>query len=155
MATGVRDLKVWQEAVLLGGEVVKAMRQGTRREVKAFTDHAMQSAVGIAASIAEGYGHYTNVEQRTHFSQARRLLALVETEVAVARQAGLVTPAVQASIGVRINTVSRLLTGYLSYLERQIAVEQEANQAARPIGTPGTLVSHPSTPGQIADRATQ
>ena len=143
MASGVRDLKVWQEAVLLGGEVVRAMRQGTRREVKGFTDHVMLDAVAVAASIAEGYGHYTNVEQRVFFTQSKRRLATLETQLAIARQAGLMTPAAHASLGVRIATVSRLLTGYVSYLERQIAVEQEAGISTRTSALP-VLLPQPS-----------
>jgi four helix bundle protein len=105
MASGVRDLKVWQEAVLLGGEVVRAMRQGTRREIKAFTDHVMHAAVAVASNIAEGYGHYTNLEQRKYFLEARRALSTLETQLAIARQAGLITPASQASLTGKITGV--------------------------------------------------
>ena len=37
MASGVRELRVWQEAVALAGEVVRAARQGARRETKALS----------------------------------------------------------------------------------------------------------------------
>ena len=154
MASGIRDLKVWQESVLLGGEVVRAMRQGSRREIKAFTDHVMDTAVAVAAAIAEGYGHYTNVEQRPHFAQARRCLATLETELAIARQAGLMTPAVHATLGVRIAAVSRLLTGYLTYLDRQLTVEQEAAQIARSAPV-ASLLAHAATHSQPGDRMPQ
>ena len=152
MASGVRDLKVWQEAVLLGGEVVKAMRQGTRREIKAFTDQVMTAATGVAAAIAEGYAHYTNAEQRAHFLQARRSLATLESQHAIARQAGLLSPAAHASLGSRLAIVSRLLTGYLGYLERQIAIEGEASQPLRPVAPLASLLGHIGSAGQLADR---
>src|SRR5215213_4005942 len=38
MATGVKELKLWQEAVALAGEVVRVARTAARRETKAFTD---------------------------------------------------------------------------------------------------------------------
>jgi len=154
MASGIRDLKVWQEAVLLGGEVVRAMRQGSRREIKAFTDHVMHTAVGVAAAIAEGYGHYSNVEQRPHFAQAKRCLATLETELAIARQAGLMTPAVHAALGVRIAVVSRLLTGYLGFLDRQLTVEQDASHIARSAPVASLLV-HTASHGALGDRAPQ
>ena len=148
MASGVRDLKVWQEAVLHGGEVVRAMRQGTRREIKAFTDHVMSVAVAVASNIAEGYGHYTNAEQRRYFLEARRSLVSLETQLAIARQAGLITPASLASLSTKIAGVSRLLTGYITYIERQIAAEQEAASSSR-VTSAGLLHSQPIV-GQIA-----
>jgi four helix bundle protein len=150
MATGVRDLKVWQEAVLLGGEVVKAMRQGTRREIKAFTDHVMHGAVAVASNIAEGYSHYTNAEQRKYFMEAKRALSTLETQLAIARQAGLITPASHASLTGKITGVARLLSGYLSYIDRQITAEQEATQ---PVLRGPSALAVPSQSGILpADR---
>lgn len=154
MASGVRDLKVWQESVVLGGEVVKAMRQGSRREIKAFTDHVMHAATAVAAAIADGCGHHSNAQQRPHFVEAKRSLVALETQLAIARQAGLITPAAQASLGTRINSVSRLLTGYLTYLDRQIAIEQET-QMPRTLPPLGSLVGHGTPNAPIADRASQ
>jgi len=152
MASGVRDLKVWQEAVLLGGEVVRAMRQGSKREIKAFTDHVMDGAVAVASNIAEGYGHYTNAEQRRYFLEAKRALVTLETQLAIARQAGLISPAGHASLTGKITVVSRLLTGYVSYIERQITAEQDAAQAGRSMPSVGML-HPPPIAAQIADRA--
>lgn len=153
MGTGVRDLKVWQEAVLLGGEVVRAMRQGTRREIKAFTDHVMHGAVAVASNIAEGYSHYTNAEQRKYFLEARRALSTLETQLAIARQAGLITPASHASLTGKIAGVARLLTGYLSYIDRQLTAEQEASQLVR--GTANLGMLPPAASNHLADRAPQ
>ena len=151
MASGIRELKVWQEAVLLGGEVVRAMKQGSRREIKAFTDHVMHAAVAVAAAIAEGYGRYSNTEQRVHFLEAKRCLLSLETQLAIARQAGLMSPEAHASLGNRIAGVSRLVTGFISYLDRQIAIEQETSQPGRPIAPLASLVGANSP--QLADRA--
>jgi four helix bundle protein len=153
MASGVRDLKVWQEAVLLGGEVVRAMRQGSRREIKAFTDHVMHHAVAVASNIAEGYGHYTNAEQRWYFLEAKRSLVTLETQLAIARQAGLISPASLASLAGKIAGVSRLLIGYISYIERQITAEQEASQPVRGAANLGMIA--PVASSQLADRAPQ
>ena len=152
MASGVRNLNVWQESVLLGGEVVKAMRQGSRREIKAFTDHVMHAAVAVAAAVADGYGHFSNAQQRPHFVEAKRSLVALETLLAIARQAGLITPAAQAALCTRISSVSRLLTGYLTYLDRQIAIEQET-QLARPLAPIGSVVAHAASAVPLADRA--
>lgn len=119
MSSGMKDLKVWQEAVALAGEVVRAIRQSARRETKTFTDQMMQSAVAVASSIAQGYACYAPEEQRLSYSDARRALLDLETRVSIARQAGLMPPQVLAQVTTRLTTVSRLLAGYVAYLDRQ------------------------------------
>ena len=56
MTTGVRELRLWQEAVALGGDVARLMRQSCRRETRALTDHITHTAVAVATSVADGYG---------------------------------------------------------------------------------------------------
>src|SRR5437867_9632926 len=64
MGLGLRDLRVWQEAVALGADVIRAMRQTNRREIKAITEHTMLTAIRVAEQVAEGYGRYAASEQR-------------------------------------------------------------------------------------------
>ena len=135
MATGVQDLKVYQEAVALGGDVVRLLRQGTRREVKAVADHVMLAALAVAGGVAEGYASLTPADQRRCYRQARLALAQLESSLAVARHAELLRPDAHARLSTRANAVARLLAGYLSYLERH-APERET----RPPST--TLPSH-------------
>jgi four helix bundle protein len=120
MAGTLRDLKLWQEAVALAGEVVRLARQGARRETKALTDHMILTAVSVAEYIADGYARYTTPEQRQLYRAAKRALLRVETQLAVARHAELITAAVHADLVARVQVVQRLLGGYLVYLERQI-----------------------------------
>ncbi len=121
MSSGVKDLKVWQEAVALGGEVVKAARQVARRETKSFTDPLMQSAVAVACCIAHGYASFGAAEQRLAYQDARRALLDLETRLTIARHAGLLQPQAIAQLTGRLTAVSRLLSGYVSYIDRQAA----------------------------------
>ena len=120
MTTSMKDLKVWQESVGLGGDVVRAMRAGTRREVKAVADQIMQTALAVATQVADGYSCYAAPEQREIFRAARRSLAALETQLAVARQGGLIPPTTLAQLSTRIGTVGRLLHGYQLFIERQL-----------------------------------
>ncbi len=121
MAATIRDLKVWQEAVALAGDVVRAARQGARRETKVVTDQLMLTALSAAGTIADGYGRYTPAEQRQLYRSARRDLMRLETQLAVARQADLIPAQAHSELSNRIQSVMRLLGGYLVYLERQLA----------------------------------
>lgn len=121
MANGVKDLKVWQESVALAGDVVRAVKQSTRRETKIFTDQLMSVAVAVGASIAHGYATYGAAEQRIAYQDARRSLLELETRLAIARHAGMIQSATMAQLSGRLTTVSRLLAGYVGYIDRQLA----------------------------------
>ena len=127
MAANIRDLKVWQEAVALGAEVVRCAKQGARRETKVVTDQLMLCALAAASTIADGYGRYTAPEQRQLYRSAKRELLRLETQLAIARQADIISAQSHADLSNRVQSVNRLLGGYLVYLERQLAPEPVAN----------------------------
>jgi len=124
MAANVRDLKVWQEAVALAADVVRAARQHARRETKVVTDQLMLTALNAAGLIADGHGRYTAPEQRQVYRTAKRELLRLETQLAIARQADLITAPIHSELSTRIQSVTRLLGGYLVYLERQLATAE-------------------------------
>ena len=125
MAAGVRDLKVWQEAVALAGEVLRVIRQIARRETKSAMDLIALTALAIASHIAEGYGRYTVPEQRQLYRAAKRDLLRLETQLAILRHADLLSVSAHSDLLKRLHNVARLLAGYIVYLERQRATEDE------------------------------
>jgi four helix bundle protein len=139
MAAAIRDLKLWQEAVALAGEVVRSLRPANRREVKAVVEHVMGTALSVATHITDGYARYEAGEQHQLYTAARRELLRLETELALARRADLLSAASDAELTTRAQSVARLLAGYLAYLDRQMTDRQTAPsppaQAAR-VGEP-------------------
>jgi four helix bundle protein len=123
MGLGLRDLRVWQEAVALSAEVVRALKQSNRPQIKGVVEHVMLTSLAIAEHIAEGYGRYAPGEQRQLYRAAKRQLLKLETSLAIARQADLLSVTSHAELSARIQTVSRLLSGFLDYLERQTGAE--------------------------------
>ena len=77
--------------------------------------------MAAGSHIADGYARPTSAEQREAYLAAKRALLRLETELAVARHAELLPAAAFAELSARSNHVSRLLTGYLVYLDRQLA----------------------------------
>ncbi|MGH7677865.1 MAG: four helix bundle protein [Gemmatimonadaceae bacterium] len=126
MGLGLKDLRVWQEAVALAAEVIRALRSTNRREIKSITEHTMMTAVVVAEHVAEGYGRYAPGEQRQLYRAAKRDLLRLETSLAVARQAELLSATNHAQLATRIQTVGRLLSGFLVYLDRQVGSEASA-----------------------------
>jgi len=135
MAAGVRDLKVWQEAVALGGEVLRVVRQIARRETKTATDAVLLTALAIAGHIAEGYGRYTVPEQRQLYRAAKRDLLRLETQLAILRHADVLSLTAHGDLLKRTHHVAKLLAGYIVYLERQRTSEEEAVIPTKPLAS--------------------
>ena len=132
MGSGMRDLKVWQEAVALAADVVRVVRQIARREIASITDQVAGTALHVATNLAEGYGRYTVPEQRQLYRAAKRDLLRLETQLAVLRHADLLSVSAHNDLLKRVHTVARLLAGYLVYLERQCATDADEAPLMRP-----------------------
>ncbi|MES2177998.1 MAG: four helix bundle protein [Gemmatimonadota bacterium] len=141
MSTGVRELRVWQESVSLGGDVIRAVKTNIRRETKSVTDSLMATAIAVGTHIADGYGRHTLDEQRESYTSARRALLRLETELAVARHAELIPAGSFTELTARSNQVAKLLAGYVVYLDRQISERDALPRVPRgvlPAVSPGS-----------------
>lgn len=121
MASGIRDLKVWQEAVMLGGEVARAIHGCSRRETRVLTDRVLHAALDVGTLVAEAYEEPESAERSQLYRRARARLAVLDTLLAATRQAGLLPPQALSQLTSRTGTVGRLLSGYLTFVERQQA----------------------------------
>lgn len=121
MSSGVRELRVWQESVALAGDAIRAIRKGVRHETRVVSDTVMQTAIAVGSHVADGYARATPAEQRESYLAAKRALLRFETELAVARHAELLPAGTFTELTARSSFVSRLLTGYIAYLDRAMA----------------------------------
>jgi four helix bundle protein len=134
MSSGLRELRIWQDAVALGGDVIRAVRPHIRRETKPVSDAILGTAVAIATHVADGYARYTPAEQRDSYMLAKRALLRLETEIAVARHGELLPAGTLTEFPARAAQLTKMLTGFLIYLDRQIAERQIAEKAS--LGVP-------------------
>jgi four helix bundle protein len=127
MAPNVRELRVWQEAVSTAGEIARAVRKSARSDTKPLTDLLVRCSSEVALAIAAGYVRDETSAQADAFRQARESATRLETAIAIARHAELLRPAECAELGVRAGNVTRLINGYVTYLERQLQLERSAS----------------------------
>jgi four helix bundle protein len=120
MTTGIKELKLWQEAVALGADAARLARGATRRETKTLVDRLLLAAADVAARIAAGYTQDRPTAQRDHYLAARTALVEVETLLTICRQAALVPADAALAAGARAGGVHRLLAGYLAFVDRQV-----------------------------------
>lgn len=147
MSSGVRELRVWQESVALAGDVIRAARSSVRRETRVVSDALMETALAVGSHIADGYARPTNVEQRESWLAAKRALLRLESHLAVARHADLIPAGSYTELTARAGQTSRLLTGYVAYLDRQIAEDLERPGSSRGVA-PASVI-----PGSAGARA--
>jgi four helix bundle protein len=151
MSSGVRELRVWQESVALAGDVIRAVRPGVRRETRVVTDALMETALEVGGHIADGYARQTGREQRESYLAAKRALLRLESQLAVARHADLIPAGSWTELTARSAVASRMLTGYVVYLDRQIADEKERSGAGARTGRPPTPADAAASPGSADD----
>jgi len=137
MSSGLRELRVWQEAVSLAGDVVRAVRPTIRRETKSISDALMTTAISVPSHIADGFARPSPAEQRESYLSAKRALLRLESELAVAKHSDLLAAGTYSELTSRGAQVARLLTGYLVFLDRQIA-DHESSAPAPGTTAPAT-----------------
>jgi hypothetical protein len=104
----------------------------------------MATSMMVATLIADGYARITPVEQREAYQSARSALLRLETELAILKQADLLPTGAFSELTTRGAQVSRLLGGYLAYLDRQI---DDAARGASRAGATGSPIGPVASPG--------
>jgi four helix bundle protein len=84
MSGTYRDLKAWQTAMTLVGDVYRLTQEFPRDETYGLTSQLRRAAVSIASNIAEGKGRSSDKELLHFLSNAKGSLFEVETQVIVA-----------------------------------------------------------------------
>lgn len=130
MSTGIKELKLWQEAVALAADVVRIGRSAAKRETKVITDRLLIVATDVAARVAAGYTHDALAIQLEFYISARESLVELETILAIGRQSALLPSDAVLAASARTGSVHRLLSGYVAYLDRQLGDAARASPPA-------------------------
>jgi len=116
MATGIasyRDLRVWQEAMVLAEDVFRLAAMMPRIEAFALADQMRRSAISIPANIAEGYGRESTGSYVQFLKVARGSLKELETHVLLAERVGIVGRAKAQPLLARSEDVGKMLNGLI------------------------------------------
>ena len=79
-SSSFRDLRVWQEAMKLAGEIYKSTAAFPKHEAYGLSQQIRRAAVSVPSNIAEGKGHRSDKEfshfllHADHFGSFRRSL---------------------------------------------------------------------------------
>ena len=120
MSSSFRDLRVWQEAMILTGRVYKITAEFPKTETYGLTQQMRRAAVSMPSNIDEGKGHRSNKEFVHFLLHARGSLWELQTQVLLAEQL-LYTSSQESGLLLReAENVSRALNGLITSLSTNV-----------------------------------
>jgi len=106
-------LKVWEKSHLLAMDVHRVAGTFPRLEGVALVGQLRRAALSIPANIAEGAGKAGNTEFRRFLNIALGSAAETHYHLLIARDLGLLEPAIYDDLAVRTTEVRRMLSGLI------------------------------------------
>ena len=93
MENGYKGLTAYKEAMSLAATVYEVTKRMPREELYGLVSQLRRAAVSVPSNIAEGYGKSSTGEYLSALGHARGSLFEIETQVEIARSAGIIEPA--------------------------------------------------------------
>ena len=109
MGTGFRDLKVWRDAKALAVDIYRLGGSPRLARDLSLRDQMRRAAVSVPSNIAEGDERDTNKDGVRFFHMAKGSPAELRTQLEIAMDAGLITPAQHAPLEERCALLAKML----------------------------------------------
>ena len=119
MLKNYKELKVWQKAYQLCGEIYKSTRSFPKEERYGLTSQIRRSAVSVPSNIAEGYGRKTTQEYIQALYIAYGSNCELETQILLAGDLRYLKADNFEKLKNDIGEVERMLKGLIKSLENK------------------------------------
>lgn len=120
-ASSFRQLRVWQDAMVLTTNIYRATSQFQKQELYGLSQQIRRAAVSVPSNIAEGKGRYSDRDFVRFLLVARGSLLELETQLLIARDLGYFTHSDADRLLGMAETVGRALSGLINSLSEQAA----------------------------------
>ena len=117
---GVRDLKVWQKAILLVEDCYRISIVLPKEERFGLTSQIRRAASSVPANIAEGFGRWNPKEFSRFLAMASGSLRELETHIFIACRLGFLTTIATESVFRKIDELARMLYSLREKLNTEI-----------------------------------
>ncbi len=114
MGTSYRDLRVWQQSMVLAEDVYAATALLPKSELYGLISQMQRAAVSVPSNIAEGKGHYSDPELLHFLYHARGSLLELETQILLAQRLKYLKVAQCEALLGQAEAVGRSLTGLIN-----------------------------------------
>jgi len=116
-----RELRVWQEAMVLTIEVYRSTAGFPKHELYGLSQQMRRAAVSVPSNIAEGKGHYSDKEFSRFLFHARGSLLELQTQLLIAEQLQYFPSADARRLTAMADGIGRALSGLIGSLREKIA----------------------------------
>jgi four helix bundle protein len=114
-----RDLRVWQEAMMLAEICYRLTKVFPREEMFGLTSQIRRSAVSVAANIAEGHGRESTGSFIQYLRMAQGSVKELETHLLVSERVGIVeAKAIEPSMA-SCAEIGKMLRGLIRILQQK------------------------------------
>jgi four helix bundle protein len=112
-----RDMKVWQRARELAGEIYKETQGFPRAEMFGLTQQMRRAAVSVLCNLAEGQGRWSRADARQFALVARGSLLEIEAQIVIAADLEYIdAPRAQALVDTALE-VARMINGLIRHYD--------------------------------------
>ena len=122
MSKDFKDLRVWQDAMILVRNVYRLTRTFPKEELFGLVSQMRRSAVSIPSNIAEGKGRHSQRELAQFLYRARGSLLELETQVLIANDLGYIEHSSSVELGQQIKKIACTLNGLINRLHEGTGV---------------------------------
>ncbi len=124
-----RDLQVWSKAHHLTLELYRMSRQFPREEIYGVTSQLRRAAASIGANLAEGCGRRTSSELARFVKIAMGSASELDYHLLLSRDLGFMNGDDFTRSEAELTEVRKMLTSFLSSVEKQIEMKSRAVEA--------------------------
>jgi four helix bundle protein len=110
------ELKVWQKARALAGEVYAATRSFPRQEMFGLTQQMRRAAISVVSNLAEGHARYTHADYASFVVIARGSTAELEAQVIIAHDLQYIDETTRESLSSKAEEIAKMLNALINYL---------------------------------------
>jgi four helix bundle protein len=120
-SSSFKDLRVWQEAMKLAGEIYRSTASFPKHELYGLSQQVRRAAVSVPSNIAEGKGHRSDKEFMHFLFHARGSLLELQTQLMIAEELQYLSrPEVERLLNPAAG-VGRALSGLINSLQQKAA----------------------------------
>lgn len=112
-----KELKVWQESILLVEETYKLVSLLPQHEKFGLSDQIIRAVVSVPSNIAEGQARESSKDFCRFLAIARDSLAELETQFIICHRLQYITVSQLNAITTYIQSIGRMISSLRRYLE--------------------------------------
>jgi carbamoyl-phosphate synthase large subunit len=133
MATDFRDLRVWEESMVLAEQVYRLTRDLPADERFGLSSQLKRAAVSVPSCIAEGNARRSTRDYMRFLYMSMGSLAEIHTQLVLAIRLGFIDIATAKSCLDKQHTVAKLLQALINALQPKSSPVAVANSSPFPV----------------------